>query len=357
MQPPLWAGGCARTLCSPEQRRSAMSNDTADHTGHPFDTLTPEAVIDAIESTGRTSDLRIFPLNSYENRVYQVGIEGGAPLIAKFYRPERWSDEAIREEHAFTRELLDAELPVVAPLADADGATLLRFGGFRFALFPRVGGHVPDLDQPEQLLSLGRILGRMHAIGASRPFAHRPRVDIESYAETSWRFVEAHFIPPDLAAAYRSLCEALVQRLRERYRPDEATLIRTHGDLHPGNILVRDGALCLVDLDDCRSAPAMQDLWMLLSGDRHARLAQLAEIVDGYEEFHDFPSEQLPLIESLRTLRLMHYAAWLAARWHDPAFPRHFPWFNTPRYWSEHILELREQLAALDEEPLALQRW
>ena len=334
-----------------------MSNETSDHTGHPFDTLTPDAVIDAIESTGRTSDLRIFPLNSYENRVYQVGIEGGAPLIVKFYRPERWSEAAIREEHDFTRELLEAELPVVAPMADDSGNTLLRFGEFRFALFPRVGGHVPDLDQPEQLLSLGRILGRMHAIGASRPFAHRPRVDIESYAEASWRLIEARFIPPDLATAYRSLCEGLVQKLRERYRPDDATLIRTHGDLHPGNILARDGALCLVDLDDCRSAPAMQDLWMLLSGDRHARLAQLAEIVDGYEEFNDFPSAQLPLVESLRTLRLMHYAAWLAARWHDPAFPRYFPWFNTPRYWSEHILELREQLAALDEEPLALQRW
>jgi Ser/Thr protein kinase RdoA (MazF antagonist) len=334
-----------------------MSNETTDHTGHPFDTLTPDAVIDAIESTGRTSDLRIFPLNSYENRVYQVGIEGGAPLIVKFYRPERWSEAAIREEHDFTRELLEAELPVVAPMADDSGNTLLHFGEFRFALFPRVGGHVPDLDQPEQLLSLGRILGRMHAIGASRPFAHRPRVDIESYAETSWRLIDAQFIPPDLATAYRSLCEALVQKLRERYRPDDATLIRTHGDLHPGNILARDGALCLVDLDDCRSAPAMQDLWMLLSGERHARLAQLAEIVDGYEEFNDFPSAELPLVESLRTLRLMHYAAWLAARWHDPAFPRYFPWFNTPRYWSEHVLELREQLAALDEEPLALQRW
>ena len=353
----MWTDLRARTLSRPEQYRPAMSNETSDHTGHPFDTLTPDAVIDAIESTGRTSDLRIFALNSYENRVYQVGIEGGAPLIVKFYRPERWSEEAIREEHDFTRELLEAELPVVAPMADERGDTLLRFGEFRFALFPRVGGHVPDLDQPEQLLSLGRILGRMHAIGASRPFAHRPRVDIESYAETSWRLIAAHFIPPDLEAPYRSLCEALVQKLRERFRPDEATLIRTHGDLHPGNILARDGALCLVDLDDCRSAPAIQDLWMLLSGDRHERLAQLAEIVDGYEEFNDFPGAQLPLVESLRTLRLMHHAAWLAARWHDPAFPRYFPWFNTPRYWSEHILELREQLAALDEEPLALQRW
>lgn len=322
---------------------------------HPFDGLTPDAVVDAIESTGRVCDLRIFALNSYENRVYQVGIEGGAPLVAKFYRPHRWSDATIREEHAFARELLEAELPVVAPLAADDGETLLRHGEFRFALYPRVGGHVPDLDQPEQLLSLGRILGRLHAIGASRAFAERPAIDVEGYAVASRRLIGRDFIPPELSGAYASLCDALIERLGARFCP--AGTIRTHGDLHPGNILVRDGALCLVDLDDCRSAPAIQDLWMLLSGDRPTQLAQLQEIVAGYEEFRDFPAAELALIEPLRTLRLMHYAAWLAERWHDPAFPRHFPWFNTPRYWSDHILELREQLAALDEEPLALPRW
>lgn len=322
---------------------------------HPFDGLTPDAVVDAIESTGRVCDLRVFALNSYENRVYQVGIEGGAPLVAKFYRPHRWSDATIREEHAFARELLEAELPVVAPLAADDGETLLRHGEFRFALYPRVGGHVPDLDQPEQLLSLGRILGRLHAIGASRAFAERPAIDVEGYAVASRRLIGRDFIPPGLSGAYASLCDALIERLGARFRPTGT--IRTHGDLHPGNILVRDGALCLVDLDDCRSAPAIQDLWMLLSGDRPTQLAQLQEIVAGYEEFRDFPAAELALIEPLRTLRLMHYAAWLAGRWHDPAFPRHFPWFNTPRYWSDHILELREQLAALDEEPLALPRW
>ena len=325
-------------------------------TEHPFDALTPDTVVDAIESTGRLSDLRIFALNSYENRVYQVGIEGDAPLIAKFYRPGRWSDASILEEHSFSRELLDAELPVIAPLADDRGQTLLNFAGFRFTLFPRIGGHVPELDHPDQLLSLGRILGRTHAIGASSAFAARPRVDIESYAQASFELIERHFIPSELKTPYVTLCESLLKRLGELYRPEQLTLIRCHGDLHPGNILCRDGALCLVDLDDCRSAPAMQDIWMLLSGDRHERSAQLAEIVDGYEEFRDFPASELCLVEALRTLRLMHYAAWLAARWHDPAFPKYFPWFNTPRYWSEHILELREQLAALDEEPLRLYR-
>jgi Ser/Thr protein kinase RdoA (MazF antagonist) len=319
---------------------------------HPFDALTPDLVVDAVESTGRLSDLRIFPLNSYENRVYQVGIEGAAPLIAKFYRPQRWSEASILEEHAFTLELLEAELPVVAPVADEQGCTLYHFGGFSFTLFPRVGGHVPDLDQPEQLLSLGRILGRTHALGASRPFLHRPRLDVEGYAEASRTLISAGFIPRELAPAYDSLCDSLLTRLHAIYRPDACTLIRTHGDLHAGNILWRDNALCLVDFDDCRSAPAIQDIWMLLSGERHERIAQLSEIVDGYEEFHDFPRSELRLVEALRTLRIMHHAAWLAQRWHDPAFPRYFPWFNTPRYWSEHILELREQLAALDEEPL-----
>lgn len=321
---------------------------------HPFDTLTPDAVVDAIESTGRLSDLRIFPLNSYENRVYQVGIEDELPIIAKFYRPERWSDAAILEEHAFSLELAEAELPVVGPIQDADGQSLFEYNGFRFALYKRVGGHMPEMEDPDQLLSIGRILGRIHAIGATRPFRHRPVLDIQSYAIDSVELIARDFIPSDLRTSYTTLCDSLLQRLDSDFRPEPDALIRTHGDLHKGNILWRDDDLCLVDLDDCRMAPAIQDIWMLLSGEAHEKRAQLSEIVDGYEEFCDFPVTQLRWIESLRTLRIMHFAAWLARRWDDPAFPMHFPWFNTTRYWSEHILELREQLAAMQEAPLTL---
>ena len=321
---------------------------------HPYARLGPEFVLDAVESTGRVSDLRISALNSFENRVYQVGIEGEAPLIAKFYRPERWSDEGILEEHAFSLELAEAELPIVAPLADAEGCTLFRHEGFRFALFTRFGGHAPEPEREGTLLSLGRILGRLHAIGASKPFLARPTLDVESFARTSHRLLSASFIPQELRIAYDSLCRDLIARIEDRYRPADLALIRTHGDLHGGNILCRDGALWLVDFDDCRRAPAVQDLWMLLAGERHERTAQLDEIADGYEDFHDFPHRELGLIEPLRTLRLMHHAGWIASRWEDPACPRYFPWFNTPRYWSEHVLELREQLSAMDEEPLRL---
>ena len=321
---------------------------------HPYASLTPELVLDAVEATGRLTDLRISALNSFENRVYQVGIEGEAPLIAKFYRPGRWTDATILEEHAFSHELLDAELPVLAPLKDSAGNTLFHHAGFRFALFTRFGGHAPEPERPGTLLSLGRILGRLHAIGASRPFLHRPVLDVESFGRASQAVLSAGFIPAELRTAYDSLCRDLLARIEARYRPGELDLIRAHGDLHGGNILCRGDAMWLVDFDDCRRAPAVQDLWMLLSGERHERIAQLDELAEGYEEFNDFPHRELGLIESLRTLRIMHHAGWIASRWEDPAFPRYFPWFNTPRYWSEHVLQLREQLAALDEEPLRL---
>lgn len=321
----------------------------------PYEGLSPDRVIDAVESVGLLSDARILALNSYENRVYQVGIEDGEPLIAKFYRPARWTDAQILEEHRFSQELVGLEIPIVAPL-QYEGQTLLEYDGFRFSLFPRRGGRSPDLDNPDHLLVMGRFLGRLHQAGKTRAFEHRRALGIEDFAERSAEFLlENDFIPGDLVPAYNSLAEDLINRMQSIFREYSGVeWIRVHGDCHMGNVLWRDETPHFVDLDDCMMAPAMQDLWMLLSGERHEQLALLDELISGYDEFCSFQPRELALMETLRTLRLMHYSAWLARRWHDPAFPMSFPWFNTAKYWSSHILELREQLAALDEPPLTL---
>ncbi len=321
----------------------------------PYRDLTPDRVLDAVDSLGLHADGRILALNSYENRVYQIGIDDAAPLVAKFYRPGRWPDAAILEEHDFTLELAAAEIPVVPPLAFA-GVTLHEHQGFRFALFPRRGGRWPELDNPDNLAWLGRFLGRIHAVGAVRPFRHRPLLDIDSFGVQSHRYLlDNGFIPDYLQPAWDSVVDDLLGRVRAAFaRAGQAASIRLHGDCHPGNILWTDAGPHFVDFDDCRPGPAVQDLWMLISGSRARMTAQLAEVHDGYNEFCDFDPRQLHLIEALRSLRLLHYSAWLARRWDDPAFPRSFPWFNTPRYWEEQILALREQSALLDEPPLAV---
>lgn len=321
---------------------------------HPFDTLTPDLVLDAVESLGYLSDARILALNSYENRVYQVGIEDEQPLIAKFYRPARWSDAAILEEHHFTHELAECEVPVVAPIR-RDGQTLFEHAGFRFALFPRRGGRAPEPGNLDQLYRLGQLLGRLHAVAAIRPFEHRETLGVDNFGHASLTtLLEGGFVPRSLLPAYESVARDLLKRLDELSQRVRYTPIRLHGDCHPGNLLCRDDTFHIVDLDDCRMGPAVQDLWMMLAGERQERLGQLAELIDGYQEFHDFDPRELPLIEGLRALRLMHYSAWLARRWDDPAFPMSFPWFGSERYWGDQILMLREQLAALDEEPLRL---
>ncbi len=321
---------------------------------HPFDTLTPDLVLDAVESIGYLSDARVLALNSYENRVYQVGIEDETPLIAKFYRPGRWSNEAILEEHQFSLELVEHEVPVVAPL-ERNGTTLFEHAGFRFALFPRRGGRAPEPGNLDQLYRLGQLLGRMHAIGANRPFEHRETLDVQNFGHDSLNsLLEGGFVPKSLLPAYESVARDLLKRVEDVFANTDFTPIRLHGDCHPGNILARDDAFHLVDLDDCRMGPSGQDLWMMLAGERHERLGQLAELVDGYNEFHDFVPRELPLIEALRALRLMHYSAWLARRWDDPAFPMSFPWFGSERYWGDQVLILREQISALQEEPLRL---
>ena len=321
---------------------------------HPFSALTPDLVLDAVESLGFLSDARVLALNSYENRVYQVGIEGEMPLIAKFYRPGRWSDAAIREEHAFSFELEAHEVPVVAPLL-VGGDSLFEHAGFRFALFPRRGGHAPEPGDLDQLYRFGQLLGRLHAIGASRPFQHREALTVANFGHESLAtLMEGGFVPASLRPAYESVARDLLARLDALFAATPYQAIRLHGDCHPGNLLYRDERFHIVDLDDCRMGPAVQDLWMLLAGERQERLRQISELIDGYQEFHDFAPRELALIEGLRSLRLIHYSAWLARRWDDPAFPMSFSWFGSERYWGEQVLTLREQLAALDEEPLRL---
>jgi Ser/Thr protein kinase RdoA (MazF antagonist) len=287
--------------------------------------------------------------------VYQVGIEDSTPLIAKFYRPERWSEAQILEEHRFSLELQDAEISVVAPMVNDQGATLHTFEGFQFALFLRRGGYPPELDNLDNMLVLGRTLGRIHAVGRAAQFKVRHSMSVQRMLSDSRALLLEKFIPRDLVPAYESLTADLEQQVRSVFsevQPED--FIRIHGDCHVGNILWRDNTAHFVDFDDCCAAPAMQDLWMFLNGERHDRQLQLSELVEGYSEFCDFDPRQIRWIETLRTLRLIHYAAWLGRRWEDPAFPRSFTWFNTERYWADHILELREQMSALQEEPLQL---
>jgi Ser/Thr protein kinase RdoA (MazF antagonist) len=322
-------------------------------TATPYATLTPDAVLNAVDSIGLHSDGRLLALNSYENRVYQIGIDEGAPVVGKFYRPARWPDAAILEEHAFTQELAEREIPVVAPLV-VDGRTLHTYADFRFTVYPRRGGRAPELDDPNTLEWMGRFIGRIHAVGALTNFEHRPTLDIASFGIAPREFLLTNnWIPPDLDAAYRSVIDQALESVRHCYaRAGTVAHIRLHGDCHAGNVLWTDDGPHFVDFDDSRMGPAVQDLWMMLSGERADRARQLADILAGYEDFHEFDPRELHLIEALRTLRLIHYSAWLAMRWEDPAFPIAFPWFNTQIYWQDRILELREQIALMDEPPL-----
>ncbi len=325
---------------------------------HPYSALTPDTVLNALESVGLPCDGSLLALNSYENRVYLVGIADAPPRVAKFYRPQRWSDAAILEEHAFARELFEQEIPVVAPLPLAGGHTLYHAQGFRFAVFPRRGGRAPELDRPDTLQRIGRFLGRIHAVGAATPFRERPCIDIAGFGEASRDYLLEHgFLPEDLRTAWCSVVDQALDGARRCYmRAGAVASIRLHGDCHAGNVLWTDSGEMrgphFVDFDDCRTGPAVQDLWMLLSGERAEMTHQLGEVLAGYEDFRDFDRRELHLVEALRTLRLLHYSAWLARRWGDPAFPAAFPWFNTQRYWQDRILELREQVALMDEPPL-----
>jgi Ser/Thr protein kinase RdoA (MazF antagonist) len=327
---------------------------------HPYSRLTPDVVLNSLEGLGLRCDGRLLALNSYENRVYQVGIEESTPVVAKFYRPGRWSEAQILEEHGFAAELDEAEIPVVAPLA-FEGATLAQSEGFRFAVFPRKGGRAPELDDPETLQWLGRFIGRIHAVGRTSAYKHRPALDIESFGDEPRAFLLASgVIPQDLLAAWKQAADLALEAVRHAFaRAGRVENLRLHGDCHAGNVLWTPqtgnsiGGPHFVDLDDSRMGPAVQDLWMLVSGDRDSMALQLGKILSGYEDFAEFDDRELQLVEALRTLRLIHYSAWLARRWDDPAFPIAFPWFNTARYWQDRVLELREQIAAMQEPALA----
>ena len=342
---------------------------------HPFQTLTPDVVLDALASVGLYGDGRMTALSSYENRVYQVHLEHGlerdtdAPhsVVVKFYRPERWTEAQIREEHSFSFELMSAEIPVVGPLV-LKGQSLHSFAGFAFSVSPQRGGRAPELDDFEVLEWVGRFLARIHTVGAAKPFVHRPALDLQSFGTESMEWLLTHnIVPLDVQAQWREKCQNAINMIASQayftldkgQKGNDVATIRLHGDCHPGNILwtpteAPNGGPHFVDLDDARSGPAVQDLWMLLSGDRRQRTTQLSALIEGYEQFRLFDRRELALIEPLRTLRLIHYSAWLARRWQDPIFPINFPWFGSSDYWTSQIHMLDEQIEAMQEEPLLI---
>jgi len=320
----------------------------------PYEHLTPDVIVDAVESYGFESTGSILGLASYENRVYQIGIDGGF-VVVKFYRPGRWSTDAILEEHEFALELAAQDIPVVAPIVH-DGESLRERDGYRFAVYERRGGRWPELGTSEDREWLGRFLGRIHAVGATRRFTERPTLDREEMGVRSADYVlDGDWLPPHLVTSYDRVTEQLVEAVEQCFEEvGDYRELRIHGDCHRNNVLWTDDGPHFVDLDDCMNGPAVQDLWLFLAGSRDEMSAQLGDLLEGYGKFADFDYRELRLIEALRALRLMHYSAWLARRWHDPAFPRAFPWFNEARYWEQHVQLLLEQCSVLDEPPLAV---
>ena len=322
-----------------------------------FYNLGPEQVLQAVESAGFHCNGQQMALNSYENRVYMVGIEDEPSLVVKFYRPERWSDEAILEEHRFTHELADLDIPAVPPIIIAN-KTLHHSGEYRFSIYPLKAGRAPDLESREQLEQLGRYIGRIHALGAASDFEHRPTLDVHTFGDASYDFIfDNGFIPPELEGAYEAVAEDLLDSVEASFEAIDPHLIRLHGDGHQGNILwdmntPGAGSPYIIDFDDARMGPAVQDLWMFLSGEREQMSGSLDILLSAYSQFCDFDCRELSLIEPLRALRIMHHAAWLARRWDDPAFKYAFPWFNSQSYWEQHILTLKEQVATMQEQPL-----
>ncbi len=304
-------------------------------------------ILDAMESLDYPVDGRVTALNSFENRVYQIGLEDQAPIITKFYRPDRWTAAQIQEEHDFSMAAAEHEIPVVTPLQNKQGQSLFEFTQFRFAVFPRKGGYAPELDHQDNLAIMGRLLARLHNIGAQQDYQHRSHLDAQTFGHDSIDFIAHKFIPLEQQSTYLQLTADIMPIIENQLA--SAQVIRVHGDLHIGNILMREELPFLVDFDDSRSAPAIQDIWMLLSGSAAEQQVQLQKIIQAYSEFRDFPYAELSMIEALRTLRMIHHTAWLARRWDDPAFPPAFPWFDTHNFWTQHLADLQQQLLALQQ--------
>ncbi|MEJ2362720.1 MAG: serine/threonine protein kinase [Gammaproteobacteria bacterium] len=320
----------------------------------PYASLTPERILQALEQLGLQPSGALLALNSYENRVYQAELDERQFVVVKFYRPGRWSNDAILEEHAFALELAAQEIPVVTPMSFA-GQTLHEWEGYRYAVYPRRGGRWPELENRENLKILGRLLGRIHRVGRSQRFLHREQLSVDKRGGEALAFLrQSELLPDELRHNVVAAIEPLLDVIAQRFDAVNPTTLRLHGDCHPGNILWTPQGPHFVDLDDCCTGPAMQDLWMLLSGSQDEMAAQLMVLLEGYETFSEFDYSEIQLIEALRGLRLIHYCAWLARRWHDPAFPHHFPWFNTPRYWEDQIITFREQLERCELPPIRL---
>jgi Ser/Thr protein kinase RdoA (MazF antagonist) len=324
--------------------------------------LSPQQVLDALDAVGLRGDGRILQLNSYENRVFQVFLEdacqGHMAVVAKFYRPGRWSDAQIVEEHAFALELAEAEVPVVPPLVlRAESAevqllgtppTLACFAGHRYAVAARCAGREPELDEPDTLRQIGRFIGRLHAVGRQRPFEHRHHLNPGADGRRAMALLlDGGFVAADQLPAWQAICTQALAAVEAAFDSIAPATLRLHGDCHPGNVLWRDGHPHVVDLDDAMQGPAVQDLWMLVSGDHRSMAQQLNTLLDGYEQFSDFDDRERTLIEPLRTLRMLRHSAWLAERWSDPTFPLNFPFFGTSAYWTQQTIQLREQLEAM----------
>ncbi|MFO0143865.1 MAG: serine/threonine protein kinase [Betaproteobacteria bacterium] len=334
---------------------------TANEPGLPYAALTPDVVLNSVDAVGLRTTGTLLALNSYENRVFQLGVEADderpAHVVAKFYRPARWTDAQILEEHDFVAALADVEVPAVPPLT-LSGRTLHHTDGYRFSVFPRQGGRVPNLDDDDVLEWIGRFIGRIHAVGGTAAYKLRPALDPETFGRAPRAvLLDGDWLPPELRVVYGGVSQQALDGVQRAFeRAGDVRTLRLHGDVHEGNVLWTDGAARtgphFVDFDDSRMGPAVQDFWMLLGRERDEQEKRLTALVAGYEDFAQFNRRELHLVEALRTLRLIHYSAWIASRWTDPAFPAAFPWFGTQRYWEERILELREQIAAMHEAPL-----